>query len=527
MSYYLRFLFVLLLAGPSAASNTAGPAVDLLLAGGRVLDGTGGDWLPRDIGISGDRISFVGDARRAGVRATETIDVSGLLVTPGFWDMHSHGDLGSADGRFAEHKLYQGITTIVLGVDGGGGFDVGMLYGRYEEQGIAVNAIHYVGHNHIRRIVMGTEDRAPTAEEMAEMKRMIRVGMEAGAIGFSTGLFYVPGVYSTTEEVIELNRVNAEYGGIYDTHDRDLGGSYQSIGFDASVREAIEIGERAGTPVIFSHYNLQGAHNYGRAPVAVALVEEARARGVNVMAAQHPYTATNSNLASYALPDWARAGGRGQWVQRFDDPELTETFDRQIAEMLAIRGGAEKLKFTTPREELNGRTLAEVAAGWGIPAPEAVRRILRGGNAAVMNHDLYDPWNTRYLARQDWMMTCTDGGMPVGERIVHPRSYGAFTMKLRRFALDEQVITVPYAVRGMTSLGAGFLGFERHGLIKEGFYADLAVFNLAEVEDLATYEEPHQHSRGTVHVIVNGKVAFRDGAPTQVLAGRPLRRGQR
>jgi len=521
-------------AGWAAMAGSGAPpggetaeVMDLLLLGGRVLDGAGNDWFYRDIGILGDRIAFLGDAGRMGVAGKDSIDVTGLMITPGFWDMHSHGNLSSESGRYAEHKLYQGITTIITGVDGDAAEDIDMLYERYERQGIAVNVARYIGHNRIRRAVMGSDDRAPTDAEMQEMKDRIRIAMEAGAIGFSTGLFYTPGSYATTEEVVELNRVNAEYGGVYDTHDRDLGAAYQSIGFDASVREAIEIGERAGTPVIFSHFNPQGAHNYGRAPDAVALIEEARARGVNVMAAQHPYTATNSSLAAYTLPYWARDGGREAWMLRFDDPEAVARLNVETAEMLAIRGGPEKLLFSDNREDLNGRTLAEVAEEWGRSAPEAVREILREGNASVMNLDLYDAWNTRYLARQDWMMTCTDGGMPTGPGNVHPRSYGAFTKKLRRFAIDEGEISIPFAVRGMTSLAAGFLGFERHGLIKEGFHADIAIFDLDEIEDLATYDDPHRHSTGTVHVIVNGQIAFRDGEPTGVLSGRPLRRGDR
>lgn len=513
---------------PDASAGGPDEVVDLLLVGGRVLDGAGNEWVYRDVGITDDRITFLGDAERDGVTAEETLDVTGLMVTPGFWDMHSHGNLSSEQGRYAEHKLYQGITTMIAGVDGGGRHNLAPLYERYEEQGIAVNVARYVGHNRIRRDVMGgSADREPTDEEMEEMKARIREAMEDGAIGFSTGLFYTPGSYSTTEEVVALNEVNAEYGGIYDTHDRDLGAAYQSVGFDASVKEAIEIGERAGTPVIFSHYNPQGAHNRGRGPDAAALVEDARDRGVNVMAAHHPYTATNSSLAAYTLPYWAREGGHEEWVRRFDDPEKVARLDVETAEMIEKRGGPGKLYFSSGREELNGRTLAEVAGEWGLTAPEAVRRILRDGNTSVMNLDLYDAWNTRYLARKDWMMTCTDGGMPTGTGQVHPRSYGAFTKKLRRFAMDEGEITLPFAVRGMTSLATSFLGFERHGLIKEGFYADIAVFDLDELEDRATYEDPHNHSKGTVHVIVNGRIAFRDGEPTGELAGRPLRRGTR
>lgn len=512
--------------GEQPPADSLQPA-DLLLMGGRVLDGAGNPWVERDIGVTGDRITFVGRAGPAGVEARDTLDVGGLLVTPGFWDMHSHGNLGSDHGRQAHAKLYQGITTIVSGVDGGGQNNLTELYETFERDGIAVNAVRYVGHNAARRAVMGEAARDPTSQELEAMKAYVAQGMEEGAVGFSTGLFYVPGTYAATEEVIELNRVNARYGGVYDTHDRDLGASYQSVGYDASIMEAIEIGEEAGTPVIFSHFNPQGVHNYGRAPEGARLIEEARARGVDVMAAQHPYTATHSSLAAYAIPRWASDGGWDELRRRFDDPESRARLDMETMEMLEIRGGAEKILFTATRDGLNGRTLAEVAQDWGLSVPETVRGILRDGNAGVMNLDLYEEWNTRYLAQQEWMMTCTDGGMPSGDGIVHPRSYGAFTKKLREMALDDEVISLPFAIRGMTSLAATFLGFDTRGLIKEGFYADIAVFDLENLRDRATYEDPHQHSEGTLHVLVNGTVAFRDGEPTGALAGRPLRRGDR
>jgi len=509
--------------GPDSSHEVA----DLLLIGGKVLDGTGNPWIQRDIAVGGERITFLGDADRHSIEARDTLDLVGLVVTPGFWDMHSHGDLTTVRGREAHTKLHQGITTVVMGVDGGGTNAIAERFSLYAREGIAVNVARYVGHNAARRAVMGRDDRPPTAAEMDAMKAYIARGMEEGAIGLSTGLFYVPGTYATTDEVVELNRVNAGFGGVYDTHDRDLGAAYQSVGYDASVLEAIEIGERAGTPVIFSHFNPQGVHNYGRAPVGAQLIEDARARGVNVMAAQHPYTATSSSLSAYTIPDWAMDGGWEELWRRFDDPEIVRRLDRETTEMLAIRGGADKLRFTSPREDLNGQTLSEVAEGWSLSAPAAVRRILREGNAGVMNLDLYDEWNTRYLATQEWMMTCTDGGMPADDRVVHPRSYGAYAKKLREMVLEDSVISLPFAVRGMTSLGATFLGFDTRGLIREGFSADIAVFDLARVRDRATYDDPHQHSQGTVYVIVNGQVAFRDGEPTGIRAGQPLRRGDR
>ena len=521
---YRWLLAAVVVAALSFGGVRAQPAADLLLVGGLVHDGTGQPPRRQDVGVTGDRISFVGDAAAAGLDAAEIVDVDGLMVTPGFIDMHSHAELAEDWGRDALPFLHQGITTVAIGVDGGGTPDVAGSLAALEGR-IGVNAFTYAGHGVIRRRVIGDDDRAPTPAELDEMRALVRQAMHEGAFGLSTGLFYVPGYYATTEEVIELARVAAEFDGIYDTHDRDLGASYRGVGYLASIREAIRIGETAGTRVIFSHFNAQGAANYGRAPEGARLVEEARARGVEVAAAQHVYTATQSSLAAYAIPRWASNGGREDMLERFRDPETVRRLDVETLEMLAIRGGADKLLFADPRPELNGRTLADVAAGWALPVPAAVRRILADGNAAVMNLDLYDVENTRYLARQPWMMTCTDGRPPSpGQNVTHPRVFGAFTRKLRQFVLDEQVITMPFAVRSMTGLAADFLRLDDRGYLRAGAVADIAVFDPGRIRDRATYEDPRQPAEGTVHVLVNGRFAIRDGAPTGALAGRPIRR---
>ena len=521
-------LAILYSIAPVSARQGDGRTIEVLLIGGRVMDGAGNHWVRADVGISSDRIVFVGSATGSRIQARDTVDVTDMLVTPGFWDMHSHAEFETQHGRHALPFIYQGITTVVLGVDGGGGNTIDEIFDGYSTAGIAVNALRYVGHGAARRAVMGVADREPSPGELDALKAYVRSGMEEGAIGLSTGLFYIPGYFAKTDEVVALNAVAAEYGGVYDTHDRDLGAAYQGIGYDASVAEAIEIGERTGTPVIFSHFNPQGAHNYGRANVGAQLIDEARSRGVNVMAAQHVYTATQSSLRAYAIPRWAADGGRDAMLSRFQDPSTIRRLDAETMEMLALRGGPEKILFADQRQELNGRTLAEVASGWELPVPESVRRIITERNASVMNLDLYDIENTRYLAQMEWMMTCTDGRTPPpGGGIVHPRPYGAFTRKLRLFVREEGLISLPFAVRGMTSLGATFLGIPERGLIKEGFYADIAVFDEPRIADRATFENPHQYSEGTVHVMVNGEFAFRDGEPTGVLGGRPIRRDGR
>jgi len=370
---------------------------------------------------------------------------------------------------------------------------------------------------------MGEADRAPTLMEMSALEDYVRRGMQQGALGLSTGLFYVPGTYAETSEVTALNAIAAEYGGIYDTHDRDLGAVYNGIGYDASVREAIEIGERAGTPVIFSHFNPQGARNYGRASVGIQLIEQARARGVDVMAAQHVYTATQSNLRSYALPPWVAAGGRDAMLRRFDDPDIVARLNTETMEMLSIRGGAEKILFADQRPELNGRTLAQVASNWQLSIPQTVRRIMSEGNASVMNLELYDHQNTRRLAQEAWMMTCTDGRTPrADERATHPRTFGAFPKKMRHFVFEEDLLTPEFVIRSFSGLAADFYGLADRGYLREGYVAELVVIDPDRYRDLATFENPKLMSEGVVHLMVNGRFAIRDGEMTGELAGVPL-----
>jgi N-acyl-D-amino-acid deacylase len=515
--------------GIASAQPVGNVVVDTLIKGGHMLDGAGNPWVQRDIGITGDRISFVGHADTAGIVGRETIDASGLLVTPGFIDMHSHADPADPEARKMLPELYQGITTVVVGVDGGGHDTVAEDFARYRLSGLGNNLITYVGFNEARLNVMGMSDKPATPAQIKAMQEYIERGMRGGAFGISSGLFYTPGVYAKTDEVIEVAKASGRYHGIYDTHDRDLGAVYQGIGYLASTAEAIEIGEKSGNSVIFSHFSPQGRHNFGRAPEGAKLIEAARARGVDVMAAQHPYTATHSDLFAYTLPTWALAGGRESLIKRYRDPATRMRMQLDNEAMLEIRGGPQMLVFTDPDPELNGLNLKQVADKWRVTPFEAVMRIASTGReySGVMNMELYDVENIKYLAKQDWMMTCTDGwSSPPGPGTTHPRSFAAFTKKLRELVLDQAVVSLPYAIRGMSGLGATFLGLQHRGLIKEGFYADINVIDLAKLRDNATYEHPQQYSSGMVQVLVNGRFAIRDGKATEALAGRPIVRGE-
>ena len=497
---------------------------DLVITGGTIYDGAGGEPYVADVGISGGIIEEIGDLAES--TASETIDATGLVVTPGFIDAHSHAELDEAWGRDGKHFLTQGITTVVLGLDGGGPFETAARLDSWDRNGVGVNAMTFVGHNAVRREVMGLDARAPTSEELDRMKELVRQGMAEGAFGLSTGLFYTPGTFSETAEVIELANVAAEWeNAIYDTHDRDLGATYQGVGYDASVAEGIRIGEESGLRVIFSHFNPQGATNYGRADVGARMIEEARARGVEVWAAHHPYTATQSNLRSYALPRWASGGGTEAVLARFEHPDTSRMLRTQIMESLAMRGGPEKIMIVDEDPELNGRTLAERAAEWRISVPDAVERIIaQNGNASVMNLDLYDIENTRYLARMPWMMTCTDGRPPSeGQTVAHPRVYGAFPRKLRLFATESADIEVRFAIRSFSGLAADFFGLTDRGYVTEGQIADLTVIDLAAYRDISTMQDPRHFSEGVVHVLVNGTFAIRDGEVTNVMAGRAIR----
>ncbi|MGI9261791.1 MAG: N-acyl-D-amino-acid deacylase family protein [Woeseiaceae bacterium] len=522
-------IFVLVASACGPAGDTDGDSatgVQQLFIGGTVFDGSGSEPVIADVGVSDGRIVFIGDADSVNVTSGDTIDATGLWVTPGFIDAHSHARLDEDYGKDALPFLYQGITTVVLGVDGAGTSDVADRLDSWSDNGIGTNGIHYVGHGHIRNAVMGAENRAPNQEELDAMHALVRKGMDEGAFGLSTGLFYVPGTYASTEEVISLAQTAAQFdGAIYDTHDRDLGAVYEGVGYEASVEEAIRIVEESGLRGVFSHYNLQGAHNYGRGDVGAQYINDARSSGIDVWAAHHPYTATQSNLRSYTIPDWAVAGGQEEMVARFDNPETAEQITSATNAMLQIRGGADRILFVDPDPELNGKTLAQVSRESELDPAAKVQQLLRSGNKGVMNLQLYDDANTERLAQEAWMMTCTDGATPRPDQpITHPRTYGAFPKKMRMFVFDNELLTPEFIIRSFSGLAADFFRLPDRGYLREGYVADLVVLDPEKYRDLATFESPRQYSEGVVHVLVNGQSAVRDGEATGALAGLPLTR---
>lgn len=512
----------------TACSPPAPPVADLLLRNGRVLDGTGADWVWQDLTITGGRIADVGLSRVRPMPARDTVELHGLLVAPGFWDVHFAGDLRKPRAREALPLLYQGVTTVVDGADGSGLASVDSTFAEYQRLGIGINVLTYVGHNAARAAVMGDDFARPARpDEIAAMQAYVERGMAQGAFGLSSGLAYNPAFFATTDELVQLNRVAARYGGVFQVHDRDMGATLDGIGYLNSIREAITIAEQGGTPLILSHFQALGVTANRQMPEAIRLVEAARARGVNVMAGQHVYTASQSYFGGHVLPRWAAAGGEDSLRARLDDPAQRARFDRDVLAILAMRGGADRILMAGDHPAIRGQTVGALARAWRLSVPDAVRRIVRDHGSRVydINLDIVDSLNIRTLARKDWMMTCQDGTIPdslVG--MSHPRAFGGVTRKLRVLAMDEGVISVPFAVRAMTSLPAQFYGVVDRGLLKPGFRADVVVLDTARVRDRATFAQPFAYAEGTVHVLVNGRFALRDGTPTGVLAGEPIRR---
>jgi N-acyl-D-amino-acid deacylase len=439
------------------------------------------------------------------------------VVAPGFIDPHTHSleDLSTAARSRNDNYLMQGVTTVVSGNDGQGPIATGAVLRKWEQQGIGTNAALYVGQGSIRREVMGMTDAAPTPEQLERMKSLVERAMKDGAIGLSTGLYYAPGNFAKTEEVIALSKVAAANGGIYDSHMRDE--SSYSIGLLGSIRETIRIGREAGIPVHISHIKALGKDVWGQSTEAIRIIRAARAEGIKVTADQYPYEASGSSITASLVPRWAEAGGTAALLQRIDDPAVRPRLIAEMTANLERRGGAESLLITTAgNKEWIGKTLAQIASERKQSPIEPAIEIIKAKGAGVASFNMRDD-DIRNFMREDWVMTGSDGSAG------HPRKYGTFPRKLRKYVLDEHVITLPFAIRSNTSLTAETLGLKDRGLLKTGHFADVVVFDPTAIADRATYVSPELLSTGVRYLLVNGKLAVDNGRVVEVLAGRPLR----
>ena len=523
---------LLVLASLLAAATPAGcggrdAAYDVLLAGGRVLDGSGSPPVATDVAVRDGRIAAVGEL--SGASAALQLDVAGLYVAPGFIDVHSHAGPGLATEELshAEPLLAQGLATVVINPDGGGPVDLTEQRAALEAHGLGVNAALLVPHGSVRRQVLGMEDRAPTPEELDEMRRLVREGMEAGAWGLSSGTFYVPGSYSDNAELIALARVASNYGGVYSSHIRDE--SNYTIGVEAAVEEVVEVSRGADVTGIVTHVKALGPPVWGASAAIVERIEAARAEGLSVYADQYPYLASATGLSAALLPRWSQAGGAEAFEERLADPEARARIRQGMVENLARRGGADRIQFRRFQADpsIEGRRLSEVAAErGGDPVDVALALIRQDGGPSIVSFNMSEEDLLR-LMTQEWTMTSSDGGLPrFGVGVPHPRSYGAFARKIGKFVFEDRVISLGAAVRSMTALPAQVLGMEDRGRIRQDMVADLVVFS-DYFKDNATFTEPHQLSSGVVHLFVAGEAAVLNSSFTGRKTGRVLARSSR
>ncbi len=487
---------------------------DLVLRGGTVFDGTHPPFAG-DVAISGDRIIAVGPALPH--RAQREIDAAGLIVAPGFIDPHAHlgEQLASSDAptRLIPGFLMQGVTTALIGNDGGGDPDLARVLGRARETPTGINYGAYVGLGPVRRAVIGDDDRAPTAAELDRMKAMVGQAMCQGAIGFSTGLFYAPQSFAGTEEVVALAREAALRGGVYDSHIRDE--SSYSIGLAAAVEEAIGIGRATGIPVNISHIKALGVDVHGSAPAIIAQVEAAQGEGLEVTADQYPWSASGTSLASALVPRWAQDGGRTALVRRLGDAALIDRLSAEMADNLRRRGGAESLLITEGPHR--GQRLSQVAADMGIaPIPAAIA-VIRQADPSVASFNQTEEDISAFM-RRPWVMTGSDasGG--------HPRSYGSFARKYAEYVRRHRILTLREFIERSTSLPADTFGIADRGRIRPGAFADLVAFDPQSYAPRATYEAPTRLAEGARFVLVNGVMAVDGGELTGQAAGRGLAR---
>ncbi|HEU4631391.1 MAG TPA: D-aminoacylase [Gemmatimonadaceae bacterium] len=519
----LGILLSMLAALAPAAAQTP-ERYDVLVRGGRVLDGSGNAWVRADLGIRGDRIVALGDLR--GDTATSVLDAEGLYVAPGFIDTHSHAGpaLETPDLSAAHQLLAQGVTTVFVNPDGGGSVDLTAQRRDLLAHGLGVNVALMVPHGSVRRAVLGMADRAPTPAELQRMEALVQRGMEEGAFALSSGPFYAPGSFARTDELVALARVAARYGAPYQSHIRDE--SDYTIGLLAAVEEVVTVAREAGTRGVVTHIKALGPNVWGFSAAIVQRVERARAQGVEVFADQYPYDASQTSLDAALVPRWAQAGGDDSLRARLADAAQRPRIEAGMRENLARRGGAARIRIARfrPDTTVEGHTLAELTARQGGDTIATALSLITRGSVGIVSFNMDDA-DIERLMRQPWTMTASDGALVrAGEGVPHPRGNGAFPRKLRKYVVEDEVVSLPFAIRTMTSLPATVYRVADRGVLRPGAYADVVVFDLAKVRDRATFEDPHQLAEGMVHVLVNGRLAIRDGAFTDARAGKVLRR---
>jgi len=491
-------------------------AFDVILSGGIIVDGLGNPRFSASIGIKDERIVAISDSGLAAVDAKEVIDVSGLIVSPGFIDNHAHIQTTIHEHPLAENFTRQGITTIIAGLHSG---DQPWPLDEYASSlDVAPNVGFFAGHTWTRKQVLGLENRAPDHDELQAMRDLVEETMKQGALGLSTGLLYVPANYAETEEIIELAKVAAAYGGIYVTHMRN-----EATGLLDSINETIRIAEEADIPAHINHHKAAGVSQWGWSEQSLALIDAARASGLDIVHDLYPYTASSTRSA-ILFPQWVLAGGPEEFAKRVTDPEQLPIIKEEMREIfMKDRTGGDlsrlQIRVLPSDESYNGKTIADMAEDRDLPnnvetgIDLVIELQLQGGFSAIFH--AMDEQDVIRIMQHPLAMIETDGDpVSYGDGYPHPRSYGAFPRVLARYVRELGVLTLEEAVKKMTSMPADQYNQNDRGRIVEGAYADLVVFDADKVQDHATYTDPHRYPTGIEHVMINGRFVIKSGALT-------------
>ena len=516
-----RFLVLIYLA----AGTLAAAQYDVIIRNARVVDGAGNPWFRADVGIRGDRIAAIGNLKED--TASKTIDARERILAPGFIDVHTHVEGAVEKVPRGDNYLLDGVTTIVTGNCGGSEIKLGEWFARLEKLGLGLNLASLIGHNSVRREVMGTANRLATPEEIARMQEVVDKAMREGAVGFSTGLIYIPGTYSNTEEVVALAKAAAKHGGVYASHMRDEGAHVLE-----AITEAVRVGKEAGVPVELSHFKIDNKRLWGSSDKSLALVEKFRAEGVDVVVDQYPYERSSTNLG-IRLPSWALADGEEKIKERLKDPATRAKIAAEMKKILADLGFEDYshalIAGFRPDRSLEGKTISEVNVLKGRAKTldneiETIFEIQLQGGAQMVYHSM-GAEDVERIMRYPYTAIASDGGIrEFGIGMPHPRSYGTNARVLAEYVRNRKVLTLEDAIRRMTSLPARTFGFRDRGLVAIGSVADLVLFDPSRVQDKATFQQPHQYTEGFDYVLVNGVVMVEDGKLTDARAGKVLRR---
>lgn len=498
---------------------------DLLIKNGKIIDGTGNPWFYGDIGIRDGRVAAIGKLNHG--QASTVLDATGLIVAPGFIDVHTHIEGSVLDVPTAGNFVLDGVTSVVTGNCGGSAVDVKRFFQQLDSVKTSINVAMLIGHNSVRRAVMGDEQRDPTSAEQERMEKLVEQGMLDGAAGLSTGLIYVPGTYSKTEEVIGLAKAAARFGGVYASHIRDEGDKVAE-----AVEEAINIGRQANIPVQISHFKVTYKPNWGKSVSTIAQVEKARFEGIEVTVDQYPYVASSTTLST-TVPSWVFGGGRDSVMIRLSDPKTRQRIKQEMADMLKKKqlknfSYAVVARYA-PDSTYNGKNISEINRLRGrktkpLEEAETILELIASTERVQMVYFSMNEGDLRRILQYPYNMFASDAGInKYGAGMPHPRAYGTNARVLGTYVRELKLIRLEEAIRRMTSLPATKFNLRDRGLLREGMAADIVVFDEKTVGDRATFERPHAYASGFSYIIVNGQVTAEAGKHTGVRNGVSLK----